>query len=96
MVHAVKARLPASLRGRIEGFVAWTSPATVLGLHAGGLLFAGLLGLYHPLIGAALCAGFTASLWAEGVGRFSLFRRVAPKQASYNLVVPHVGRAGPP
>lgn len=87
MVHAVKARL-GELPGRIEGFVAFTSPALVLGAHAAGLLVAGSVGLYWPLVGAVLSALFTVSILAEGTGRFSLFRRVAPKSPSYNLVVP--------
>jgi hypothetical protein len=46
-----------------------------------------LLGLFAPVSATILCALFTASLWAEGTGRFSLLRWVLPKQASYNLVV---------
>ncbi|MCB9676755.1 MAG: hypothetical protein H6737_16685 [Alphaproteobacteria bacterium] len=88
MLHAVKGRLPDDLRGRIEGFVAWSSPVVVIGFHAAGLLAAGVLGLKVPLLGFALCAGFTASLWAENTGSFSLFRRIAPKAPSYNLIVP--------
>ncbi|MEZ4319835.1 MAG: hypothetical protein R3F61_20150 [Myxococcota bacterium] len=88
MLHAVKGRLPETIRGRIEGFVAWSSPVVVIGLHALGLLAAGVLGLRYPLIGAGLCGAFTLSLWAENTGSFSIFRRVAPKSPSYNLVVP--------
>ncbi|MCA9571631.1 MAG: hypothetical protein KC656_27520 [Myxococcales bacterium] len=87
MVHAVKERL-GDLPGRIEGFVAFTSPATVLGLHAAGLLFAGVLGIQRPFVGAVLSAVFTASLLSEGLGRFSFVRRFASKTPSYNLVVP--------
>jgi len=88
MLHAVKSRLPGSVRGRIEGFVAWNSPVIVIGFHALGLLAAGVLGLAYPMIGAGLCAAFTVSLFAESTGNFSLFRRVAPKSPSYNLIVP--------
>jgi hypothetical protein len=88
MLHDVKARLPAGLRGRIEGFVAWNSPMAVIGGHALGVLGAGVLGLFYPLIGTLLCAAFTVSLFAETTGRFSVFRRFAPKTPSYNLIVP--------
>lgn len=87
MVQAVQERLGA-LRGRVEGFVAFTNPATVLGTHAAGLLFAGVVGIEAPFVGAVASTAFTASLWAEGTGRFSLLRRVASKSPSYNLVVP--------
>ena len=88
MVHAVKKRLLPVAHGRIEGFVAWTSPAWVLGTYALGLLVSGVLGLWFPLTGALLCTFFTVLLWAETSGRFSLFRRLVFKQPSYNLVVP--------
>ncbi len=88
MLHDVKGRLPTGLRGRIEGFVAWNSPMAVIGGHALGMLGAGVLGLYYPLTGTLLCAGLTVSLFAETTGRFSLFRRFAPKKPSYNLIVP--------
>ena len=87
MAQAVHERL-GDLPGRVEGFVAFTSPSTVLGVHAAGLLFAGVLGIRLPLVGGLLSAAFTASLWAEATGHFSLFRRVAPKSPSYNVVVP--------
>ena len=53
-----------------------------------GLLAGGGLGLLYPMSGALACAACTLSLWAESTGRFSLFRRVAPKSPSYNLLVP--------
>jgi hypothetical protein len=87
MVHAVKARL-GDLPGRIEGFVAWTSPALVLGVHAAALLITGAVGPFAPLPCAVVGTLITGSLLAEGTGRFSLFRRIAPKTPSYNLVVP--------
>lgn len=73
-------------RTRIEGFVAYTSPGFVLGAHALALFTAGLVGLRWPLAAALWCAVVTASLVAEGSGRYSLLRRVLPKSASYNLV----------
>lgn len=88
MAHAVKERLPDGVKARVEGFVAFTNRELVLGAHATGLLVSGLLGLSKPMWGALFCALFTLSLWAENTGRFSLFRRFAPKLPSYNLVVP--------
>src|SRR5688500_10737887 len=86
MLHAVRGRLPADSRSRIEGFVAWTSPGLVIGAHALALLLAGLLGLTWPLLAALLCAVVTVSLAAEGSGRYSVLRRIRPKSAAYNLV----------
>lgn len=90
MLHQVRNRLPvgaaATPNSRIEGFVAYTSPGLVLGAHAMALLVAGLLGLRWPLLAAVLCAVATVSLVAEGVGMYSVLRRILPKSASYNLV----------
>ncbi|MBA2321280.1 MAG: hypothetical protein H0V89_09005, partial [Deltaproteobacteria bacterium] len=87
MLAQVKARLPTGVVSRSEGFVGFTSPALVIGLHAAALLGSGLLGLFAPVSATLLCALILASLWAEGMGRFSFVRWVLPKQASYNLVV---------
>jgi hypothetical protein len=91
----VKGRLPSPERARIEGFVAFTSPGFVIGAHALVLLFAGVLGLRAPLVGAGICALASASLVAEGLGLHSVVRRVLPKSPSYNLVwrQPAVGEA---
>ncbi len=89
MLHRVRERLPEGANGRIEGFVAFVSPAVVLGIHASALLASGLLGLEHPLVAGVLCALFTLSLFTEGTGRTSVLRRFLPKQASYNLVWKH-------
>ena len=86
MLHQVRSRLPEGARSRIEGFVAYTSPEWVTGAHALGLIFAGVMGLWWPLVAAPLCGLITASLVAESSGRFSALRRVLPKSASYNLV----------
>lgn len=88
MAHAIKERLGPGSKARMEGFVAFTNRELVLGAHAAGLLISGILGLRVPLAGALLCGAFTLSLWAEATGRFSVFRRLAPKSPSYNLVVP--------
>lgn len=88
MAHAIKGRLDNRRRPRLEGFVAFTNKPLVLGAHSAGLLVSGIAGLAYPAIGAILCGLFTASLWAETTGRFSLFRRLAPKASSTNLVVP--------
>ncbi len=87
MLDGVRARLPDGAAARVEGFVAFTSPGLVLGIHAGALLLAALLGLAAPLSGLALGALATASLYAEGTGKRSLLRWILPKQASYNLAV---------
>lgn len=86
MVHAVRSRLPADERTRIEGFVAYTSPGFVVAVHAAALLAAGVLGIEWPLPAAIACALVTTSLAMEGTGRYSVLRRVLPKAASYNLV----------
>lgn len=88
MAHAIKARLQTRSRPRVEGFVAFTNKPLVLGAHSAGLLVSGIAGLAYPAVGGILCALFTLSLWAETTGRFSLFRRLAPKGSSVNLVVP--------
>jgi hypothetical protein len=87
MLHAVKERLAEGTHARIEGFVAYTSPGLVVGVHAAALLGAGVLGFFHPLVALVLVASVTLSLFAEGSGRLSLLRWVLPKSASYNLVV---------
>lgn len=87
MLHRIRSRLPDGVEGRIQGFVAYPSPAFVVGVHAALLLFSGLLGLLRPHLAAVLCFGITMSLVAEGTGRWSLLRWVLPKSASYNLVV---------
>ena len=85
MLHQVKSLLPEDTAAQIEGFVAYTSPAFVVGSHSLALLGAGLLGFFHPLAAAVLCAAITMSLAAEGTGRLSIMRWVLPKSASYNL-----------
>jgi len=85
MLHQVKGRMPEGVKAKIEGFVAFTSPALVVGVHALALLAAGLLGFLYPLLAAVLCAAITLSLVAEGTGRLSLMRWILPKSASYNL-----------
>lgn len=87
MLHQVRSRLPEDLQGRIQGFVAYTSPAFVVGVHAAALLLSGLLGLFQPHLAAVSCALVATSLVAEGTGRWSLLRWLLPKSASYNLVV---------
>jgi hypothetical protein len=86
MLHAVRARLPEGIPGKIEGFVAHVSPAFTLGLHAALLLLAGVLGFWNAPLGAFLCALVTLSLMGEGTGRFALIRSLFRKAASYNLV----------
>ncbi len=86
MLHRVRGRLPEGAASRIEPFVAFVSPAFVLGAHALALLVSGLLGLQQPLLAAMLCSFVTLSLLSEGTGRTSVLRRFLPKQASYNLV----------
>jgi len=85
MLHQIKGRMPDGVRAHIEGFVAFTSPAFVVGVHSLALLAAGLLGFVHPLLAAVLCATITVSLVAEGTGRLSVMRWILPKSASYNL-----------
>ncbi|MFT4621615.1 MAG: hypothetical protein ACI8PZ_000267 [Myxococcota bacterium] len=87
MLHEVRERLPAGTASRIEGFVAFTSPHVIIGLHAAVLLLAGVAGFQWPLAALVVCALGTASLVAEGTGRFSALRWILPKEASYNLVV---------
>lgn len=87
MLHQVKSRLPEGVQGRIQGFVAYPSPAFVVGAHAAALLLSGLLGVLYPHVAAALCGIATVSLVAEGTGKWSLLRWLLPKSASYNLVV---------
>lgn len=87
MLHRVRSRLPEGVEGRIQGFVAYPSPAFVVGVHAASLLCSGLLGLLQPHLAAVLCFGITMSLVAEGTGRWSLLRWLLPKSASYNLIV---------
>ncbi|MBT3220398.1 MAG: hypothetical protein HN348_15030 [Proteobacteria bacterium] len=87
MLHNVKALLPTTVKPRIEGFVAHTSPELVLVVHSALLLLAGLLGFGLPELGTLLCAIVTASLVAEGTGHLSLIRWPMPKAASYNLVL---------
>ncbi|HHO54218.1 MAG TPA: hypothetical protein ENK18_25945 [Deltaproteobacteria bacterium] len=86
MLHHVRSRLPEGHPSRIEGFVAYTSPSMVLGIHALALLISGVLGLWWPLEASVACGLVTASLVLEGSERFSLLRRLLLKSASYNLV----------
>jgi hypothetical protein len=86
MLDRVRERLPEGVSSRIEAFVAFVSPAFVLGAHATALLGGGLLGLRYPLVAAVLCSFVTVSLLSEGTGRTSVLRRFLPKQRSYNLV----------
>ncbi len=87
MLAQVKSRLPHGVVAKSEGFVGFTSPGLVVGLHAAALLGAGALGLAAPVAAVAVAAVALGSLWAEATGRFSLVRWMLPKQASYNLVV---------
>jgi len=93
MLHQVKGRMPADEKVQSEGFVAFTSPAFVVGVHALALLAAGLIGFYYALLAACLCAVITLSLVAESTGRQSLMRWVLPKSASYNLHSYHQAEA---
>ena len=90
MLHQVKNRLSTlengQEKGRVEGFVAFTSPALVVGAHAALLLLAGVLGWVQPMLGAVLCGVVTTSLIFEVTGKRSWIRWVLPKSASYNLV----------
>ncbi|MEQ1567190.1 MAG: hypothetical protein ABMA64_16235 [Myxococcota bacterium] len=86
MLHQVRSRLPEGARTRIEGFVAFAFPWAIHAGHAAALVAGGLVGLYRPLLAAVICTVATASLIAEGTGRFSVLRRMLPKSASYNLV----------
>jgi len=86
MLHRVRGRFPEGVVSRIEPFVAFVSPAFVVGAHAAALLISGLVGLRYPHVAAILCLSVTASLLSEGIGRTSVLRRFLPKSASYNLV----------
>jgi len=90
LLHQVRNRLggggEADSTARIEGFVAFTSPAMVIGAHAAALLSSGILGMFQPTVAAVLCAMITTSLVFETTGRRSWVRWVLPKSASYNLV----------
>ncbi|MBW2254682.1 MAG: hypothetical protein JRI25_08815 [Deltaproteobacteria bacterium] len=87
MLHAIRERLPEGVESRIEGFVSHLSPAFFFGLHVVLVVLAGLLGFWHPALGAVLCALVTLSLAGEGLGRFALLRGLFPKSPSYNLMV---------
>jgi len=89
MLHAVRARLPEGVAGRIEAFVDHISPALWSGVHAALLLLAGAGGYWHPGIGALACFVVTLSLLGEGLGRFRLMRWWAPRTPAYNLAVKH-------
>ncbi|MEM6925899.1 MAG: hypothetical protein AAF602_03135 [Myxococcota bacterium] len=86
MLSRVRSRIPDEEKTRIEGFVAYTSPSMVIGLHALALLLVGMTGLFYPMFSAVACALVTLSLVLEGSGRFSVVRRLLLKSASYNLV----------
>ena len=86
MLHQVRNRLPEGLVGRIEGFVAFTSPEAIVLVHAAALLGAGVLGFFQPIWGALLCGLVTAHLVLESSGGRSVLRWMLPKSASYNLV----------
>lgn len=86
MLHTVRSRLPEGEASRIEGFVAYTSPGLVIGVHALALVVAAVVGLWWPLFASVAGALLTTSLVLESTGRFSLLRRILPKSASYNLV----------
>lgn len=85
MLYRVRERLPEGEKSRIEGFVAYTSPSMVIGLHALALLLVGALGWFQPTFAAVASALVTGSLVLEGSGRFSVVRRFLLKSASYNL-----------
>ncbi len=82
----MRARLPDGAASKIEGFVAHTTPALVLGLHLALLVVLGVIGFWQPQLAAMFSALVTVSLIGEGTGRFSLLRHLLPKSASYNLV----------
>lgn len=86
MLHQVRNRLPNELVGRIEGFVAFTSPEAIVLVHAAALLGAGVLGFFQPIWGALLCGLVTSHLILESSGGRSMLRWALPKSASYNLV----------
>ncbi len=87
MLHLVRRRLPDGAVGRIEPFVAHTSPSLVAAAHDLALVVAGLLGLWHPSMGLVVAAFVTGSLLLEGAGRTSPLRALLPMSASYNFVV---------
>ena len=86
MLSRVRSRVPEGEKTRIEGFVAYTSPSLVTGLHALALLLISLVGWSWPMLAALASALVTLSLIFEGSGRFSVIRRFLLKSASYNLV----------
>lgn len=86
MLHAVRERLPEWCSGRIEGFVAHTSPSLSIALHCTALLAFGVLGYWHPFLGAVLGGLVALSLFSESSGGGSVTRWFLPKSASYNLV----------
>lgn len=86
MLSRVRSRVPDEEKTRIEGFVAYTSPSMVIGLHALALLLCGAMGWFTPLFSALACGLVTFSLVLEGSERFSVVRRFLLKSASYNLV----------
>lgn len=86
MLHAVRNRLPEGDASRIEGFVAYTSPGLVIGVHALSIVVVAVVGLWWPLFASVACVLLTGSLVLEGTGRFSMVRSLLLKSASYNLV----------
>ncbi|MEN0065893.1 MAG: hypothetical protein AAGA48_27380 [Myxococcota bacterium] len=86
MLSRVRSRVPEEEKTRIEGFVAYTSPSMVTGLHALALLLIGMIGWTYPMFAAVACGLVTFSLVLEGSERFSVVRRFLLKSASYNLV----------
>jgi hypothetical protein len=88
MLDAVRKRLDDPARGEVEGFVAHTDPMLPLGIHAGLLLFCGVLGLWSAAVALLMALMVTLSLVAEGLGYTSAVRWLMLKAPSYNLVVP--------
>lgn len=88
MLDAVRARLPAGVESRVEGFVGHPAPLFVLGVHGVFMFGGGMVGLLDPRVGALVCLLVTVSLVGEGTGRLGMLRWWLPRSPSYNLVVP--------
>lgn len=91
----VRARLPVAIPARIEGLVGHHLPWMEVGLHGGGALAFGVLGAWHPALGALGCALVSVSLLLEGTGRLGPLRMWLWRRASYNLVLPPADDATP-
>jgi hypothetical protein len=93
MLDAVRSRLPEGVKSRNEGFVGRPSPLLVWGVHGVVALVGGVLGIWYPRVGAAICLLTVGSLIGEGTGRFALSSWWLGAVPSYNLVVPSTGPA---